>query len=172
MTKHLSVNIGVINTIGVEDGVLFDLGGGSTELTLIRGRKPQKMVTCRSGKSTLRSSSPPRPHIRPAVRQTPRILLCTSWKKTRGSRTSACLSWGWRHGPQYRQDGSEAEELSFQQGPQLPSGRHLPHDLWRSLTLAEYKQRLKFPPEQRTGRFIVDPQHDRQCLFDVTRATA
>lgn len=37
--------LGVINTIDVTDALLFDLGGGSTELTLIRNRKADKVIS-------------------------------------------------------------------------------------------------------------------------------
>ena len=37
--------LGVINTIDIEDAVLFDLGGGSTQLTLIKNRKSQQSIT-------------------------------------------------------------------------------------------------------------------------------
>lgn len=36
---------GIINTIDVEDALLFDLGGGSTEVTLVRERKPVKIFS-------------------------------------------------------------------------------------------------------------------------------
>ncbi|KYZ77799.1 exopolyphosphatase [Anaerosporomusa subterranea] len=44
-TEALLGYIGVINTIAVNDAVLFDLGGGSTELTLVRNSKPEKMIS-------------------------------------------------------------------------------------------------------------------------------
>jgi exopolyphosphatase/guanosine-5'-triphosphate,3'-diphosphate pyrophosphatase len=37
--------LGVINTIDVVDALLFDLGGGSTELTLIRNRKAERVIS-------------------------------------------------------------------------------------------------------------------------------
>ena len=37
--------IGTINTLDVTDAVLFDLGGGSTELTLIKDRKPENFIS-------------------------------------------------------------------------------------------------------------------------------
>jgi exopolyphosphatase/guanosine-5'-triphosphate,3'-diphosphate pyrophosphatase len=37
--------LGVINTLDVTDALLFDLGGGSTELTLIRNRKAEKVIS-------------------------------------------------------------------------------------------------------------------------------
>ncbi len=36
---------GIINTIDVEDALLFDLGGGSTEVTLVRDRRPVKVFS-------------------------------------------------------------------------------------------------------------------------------
>lgn len=37
--------LGVINTLDVQDAILFDLGGGSTELTLIRKRKAKQSIS-------------------------------------------------------------------------------------------------------------------------------
>ena len=54
ITGHTEAHIGyigVINTIDVHDAVIFDLGGGSTELTLIRGRVAQKMASLPFGAS-------------------------------------------------------------------------------------------------------------------------
>ena len=45
--------IGAINTLDVTDAVLFDLGGGSTELTLIRNRKAVKFISLPFGAVTL-----------------------------------------------------------------------------------------------------------------------
>ncbi|MBP2654414.1 MAG: ppx 2 [Firmicutes bacterium] len=36
---------GVINTLDITDAVLFDLGGGSTELTLIKNRQPESVIS-------------------------------------------------------------------------------------------------------------------------------
>ncbi|EGO63967.1 exopolyphosphatase [Acetonema longum] len=44
-TEALLGYIGVINTIDIKDGLLFDLGGGSTELTLVRDRKPVQVIS-------------------------------------------------------------------------------------------------------------------------------
>lgn len=45
--------LGVINTIDVDDAVLFDLGGGSIELTLIRNRQAEKTVSLPFGSVNL-----------------------------------------------------------------------------------------------------------------------
>lgn len=45
--------LGVINTISLTDALLFDLGGGSTELTLIKNRKADKVVSLPFGAVTL-----------------------------------------------------------------------------------------------------------------------
>lgn len=38
-TEAFMSYVGVVNTINVEDAVIFDLGGGSTEVILVRKRK-------------------------------------------------------------------------------------------------------------------------------------
>ncbi|MBP2628497.1 MAG: Ppx/GppA phosphatase [Firmicutes bacterium] len=45
--------IGAINTLNITDAVLFDLGGGSTELTLIKDRKAEKFISLPFGAVTL-----------------------------------------------------------------------------------------------------------------------
>jgi len=45
--------IGAINTLNVTDAVLFDLGGGSTELTLIKNRKADASISLPFGAVTL-----------------------------------------------------------------------------------------------------------------------
>ena len=45
--------IGAINTLNVKDAVLFDLGGGSTELTLIKDRKAVNFISLPFGAVTL-----------------------------------------------------------------------------------------------------------------------
>lgn len=45
--------LGVINTIDIQDAVLFDLGGGSTELTLIKNRKAEHTVSLPFGSVNL-----------------------------------------------------------------------------------------------------------------------
>jgi exopolyphosphatase/guanosine-5'-triphosphate,3'-diphosphate pyrophosphatase len=45
--------IGVVNTLDVSDAVLFDLGGGSIELALIRNRRLQKVASLPFGAVTL-----------------------------------------------------------------------------------------------------------------------
>lgn len=44
--------LGVINTLNVKDGIIFDLGGGSTELILFKNRKILESVSCLSALST------------------------------------------------------------------------------------------------------------------------
>lgn len=45
--------VGVINTIDVSDGLLFDLGGGSTEITLIKNKKAQHVLSLPFGANNL-----------------------------------------------------------------------------------------------------------------------
>ena len=45
--------LGVINTIGLKDFVIFDLGGASTEVTLVRNRQIEKSVSLPIGALTL-----------------------------------------------------------------------------------------------------------------------
>ena len=43
--------LGVINTLNVRDGIIFDLGGGSTELILFKNRKILESVSLPIGES-------------------------------------------------------------------------------------------------------------------------
>ena len=45
--------MGVINTIGLKDFVIFDLGGASTEITLVRNRHIEQSVSLPIGALTL-----------------------------------------------------------------------------------------------------------------------
>ena len=45
--------LGVINTIGLKDFVIFDLGGASTEITLVRNRQIEQSVSLPIGALTL-----------------------------------------------------------------------------------------------------------------------
>lgn len=45
--------LGMINTVAIADALLFDLGGGSTELTLIKNRKADKVLSLPFGAVTL-----------------------------------------------------------------------------------------------------------------------
>ncbi|MCC5466488.1 exopolyphosphatase [Pelosinus baikalensis] len=45
--------LGAINTLDVTDAILFDLGGGSTELTLIKNRKAEEVISLPFGAVTL-----------------------------------------------------------------------------------------------------------------------
>lgn len=45
--------IAVANTLNISDALLFDLGGGSTELTLLRNHRPVRMVSLPFGAVTL-----------------------------------------------------------------------------------------------------------------------
>lgn len=45
--------IGVLNTLDVPDALIFDLGGGSTELTLVRNRKIEQIISMPFGAVTM-----------------------------------------------------------------------------------------------------------------------
>lgn len=45
--------LGVVNTIGLEDFILFDLGGASIEITLVNNRKVKQSVSLPMGALTL-----------------------------------------------------------------------------------------------------------------------
>ncbi|GMA99828.1 exopolyphosphatase [Pelosinus sp. IPA-1] len=45
--------LGAINTLDVTDAILFDLGGGSTEITLVKNRKAEKLISLPFGAVTL-----------------------------------------------------------------------------------------------------------------------
>lgn len=64
--SHLSY-IGVVNTIDVKDGIIFDLGGGSTELVLVKNRRMVSSVSLPIGAVNLTAQFKTRDKITPAL---------------------------------------------------------------------------------------------------------
>jgi exopolyphosphatase/guanosine-5'-triphosphate,3'-diphosphate pyrophosphatase len=164
--------IGVINTINVEDGVLFDLGGGSTELTLIRDRKPQKVVSLPFGAVNLTEQFAAQDRITDLQLEKLRGYIMhqlekNPWLKNVGlplvgvggtARNIAKMDQKRKNYPFNKVHNYRLGDISLT-------------DLWRTLVLTDYKQRLKIPGlSSERADIIVAGSTIVKCLFDVTRA--
>lgn len=175
ITGHTEAHIGyigVINTIDVDDAVIFDLGGGSTELTLIRGREPQQVVSLPFGAVNLTEQFATQDRI------TDRQL-----EKVRGyiMRHLNKLSWLKDVNLPLVGVGGTARNIAkvdqkrknypFNKVHNYRLGDISLTDLWRGLAAADYKQRLKIPGlSSERADIIVAGATIVKCLFDLTRA--
>lgn len=79
--------LGVVNTLDIEEGIVFDLGGASTELTLIKGRKAQTAVSMPFGAVTLTEYLGARPNEKKLLELQNHLwdqLVGLSWLKDSG----------------------------------------------------------------------------------------
>ncbi len=175
ITGHTEAHIGyigVINTIDVDDAVIFDLGGGSTELTLIRGRVAQKMASLPFGAVTLSEQFETQDRISAGKLDDLRGYIMRHLDK---------LPWlqdvdlplvgvGGTARNVAKMD-QKRKNYPFNKVHNYRLGDISLADLWRSLTLADFKQRLKIPGlSSERADIIVAGTTLIKCLFDVTGA--
>ncbi|HWQ61853.1 MAG TPA: Ppx/GppA phosphatase family protein [Negativicutes bacterium] len=175
ITGHAEAHIGfigVINTIDVDDAVIFDLGGGSTELTLIRGRVPQKVASLPFGAVNLTEQFATQDRISASQLDDFRGYIMRQLDK---------LPWlqdvelplvgvGGTARNVAKMD-QRRKNYPFNKVHNYRLGDISLTDLWRSLSLADYKQRLKFPGlSSERADIIVAGTTLVKCLFDVTGA--
>jgi len=175
ITGHTEAHIGyigVINTIDVADAVIFDLGGGSTELTLIRGRLPHKVASLPFGAVNLTEQFATQDRISARQLEALRGYILRQLDK---------LPWLYGVNLPLVGVGGTARNVAkmdqkrknypFNKVHNYRLGDISLADLWRSLTMADYKQRLKFPGlSSERADIIVAGTTLIKCLFDVTGA--
>lgn len=76
--------LGVINTLPVSDGIIFDLGGGSTELVLVRDRKLMESVSIPLGAVNTTGMFNTRDKMPPNVFSDVNFFFLPSWLNTPG----------------------------------------------------------------------------------------
>lgn len=164
--------IGVANTLDIADAVIFDLGGGSTELTLVKDRKPHKIASLPFGALTLTEQFATRDTISDRQMEDLRGYIMRHLEK---------ISWLQDVGLPLVGVGGTARNVAkmdqkrknypFNKVHNYRLGDISLADLWRGLAMADYKQRLKFPGlSSERADIIVAGTTVIKCLFDVTRA--
>lgn len=175
ITGHTEAHIGyigVINTIDVEDAVIFDLGGGSTELTLIRGREPQKVVSLPFGAVNLTEQFATQDRISDTHLEKLRNHIMYHLEKNPWLKdvNLPLVGVGGTARNIAKMD-QKRKNYPFNKVHNYRLGDISLTDLWRSLTLADCKQRLKIPGlSSERADIIVAGSTIVKCLFDHTRA--
>lgn len=87
--------LGTVNTLSVKDGILFDLGGGSTELVLFRDRQIVESVSIPMGAVNTTAMFNIRGILSNSVFSDVNYLLASKSANTPGSRIRSCPSSAW-----------------------------------------------------------------------------
>jgi exopolyphosphatase/guanosine-5'-triphosphate,3'-diphosphate pyrophosphatase len=164
--------LGVINTIEISDALLFDLGGGSTELTLIRNRKPIKSVSLPFGAVNLTDRFGTQDKITDSKLTDLRNFIMhhfakNPWLSDLGlpligvggtSRNIAKMDQKRKNYPFNRVHNYRLGDISLK-------------DLWQTLISTDLKRRAKFPGlSSERADIIVAGSTIVKCLFDITQA--
>jgi len=175
VTGHEEANIGfigVINTIDIADAVIFDLGGGSTELTLVKNRKPQKVASLPFGSVNLTERFATQNKVTDAQMDEMRGFIMSHLHKVRWLLNAALplIGVGGTARNVAKMD-QKRKNYPFNKVHNYRLGDISLNDLWRALSLADYKQRLKIPGlSGERADIIVAGITIIKCLFDATRA--
>jgi exopolyphosphatase/guanosine-5'-triphosphate,3'-diphosphate pyrophosphatase len=164
--------IGVINTLDVADSVLFDLGGGSTELTLIKNRKPQRIISLPFGAVNLTERFGTQDKIGAAKLDELHTFIMRQFKK---------ISWLPGLGLPLVGVGGTARNIAkmdqkrknypFTKVHNYRLGDFSFNDLWQALSVADLKQRAKFPGlSSERADIIVAGTTIVKCLFETSGA--
>lgn len=165
--------LGVINTIDITDALLFDLGGGSTELTLIKNRKNIKSISLPFGAVTLTEKFDLRNKITDSQVNDLHNFIVEQLKK---------LPWlADLHVPLIGVGGTARNIAKMDQRRKnypLPKvhnyrlGAISFEDLWRGLLKTTLAQRRKFPGlSTERADIILAGINIVKCLFDFTKSS-
>ena len=164
--------IGVINTLDIADGIVFDLGGGSTELTLIQNRKPMKVASLPFGAVNLTEQFGTQDKISDAQLEKLRNYIMRHLRKVPWLENTALplIGVGGTARNVAKMD-QKCKHYPFNKVHNYRLGDISLTDLWRNLTLADYKGRMKFSGlSSERADIIVAGTTIIKCLFDITRA--
>lgn len=165
--------IGVINTIDIHDAVLFDLGGGSTELTLVRNSKPAELISLPFGSVYLteqfqtndRVTEVQLADLRKFVTEQ---LAQVPWLK---KLNLPIVGIGGTARNIAKMD-QKRKSYPFNKVHNYRLGRMSFDELWRALMVTSLGQRRKFPGlSTERADIIVAGSTIVKCLFDITQGT-
>lgn len=165
--------IGVVNTLDIKDAVLFDLGGGSTELSLIKDRKLQKTISLPFGAVNLTEKFGTQDKINNEKMAELRGFIIRNFKKLPWLTDVALpvVGVGGTARNIAKMD-QKRKNYPFNKVHNYRLGDISLNDLWQSLAAVDLKQRGKFPGlSNERADIIVAGTTIVKCLFDVTQAT-
>jgi len=165
--------IGIINTIDVEDALLFDLGGGSTEVTLVRNRQPVKIFSLPFGAVNLTERFSSQDKISDSQLIAMREYVVSEMEK---------LPWLKRLGLPIVGVGGTARNIAkmdqkhknypFPKVHNYRLGLIAFEELWRGLTRTNLTQRRKYPGlSSERADIIVAGTTIVKSLVDISQAT-
>lgn len=165
--------IGVINTIDFRDALLFDLGGGSTELTLVRNSKPEEIISLPFGSVYLTEQFQTNDRVTEGQLADLRKFV---------SEQLAGIPWLKKVALPIIGIGGTARNIAkmdqkrknypFNKVHNYRLGRMSFDELWRALMVTSLGQRRKFPGlSTERADIIVAGSTIVKCLFDITQGT-
>ena len=164
--------LGAINTIDVQNALLFDLGGGSTELTLIKDRKIQETVSLPFGAVNLTEkfgtqNDPTESQVSELQTFITTQLQTLSWLK---GLSLPLLGVGGTARNIAKMD-QKRKNYPFPKIHNYRLGYMSLDDLWSHLVKMTSSQRAKMPGlSSERADLIVAGTTIVKCLFDVTRS--
>jgi len=164
--------IGVINTLDITDALLFDLGGGSIELSLIKNRKLQHTVSLPFGAVNLTEKFATQNKISDEQIAELRAYIMRSFKKipwlANLSLPLVGVGGTVRNIAKMEQ---KRKNYPFNKVHNYRLGHISINDLWKSLIASDFKQRQNFPGlSSERADLIVAGTTVVKCLFDITQA--
>ncbi|MDR3588444.1 MAG: exopolyphosphatase [Negativicutes bacterium] len=164
--------IGAVNTIDMNDAVLFDLGGGSTELTLITDRKLQRSVSLPFGAVNLTEIFATQDKIGDGKMAELRDFITQHLNKVPwlADLSLPIIGIGGTARNIAKMD-QKRKNYPFNKVHNYRLGDISLTDLWRALAATDLKQRLKFPGlSSERADIVVAGVTIIKSLFDVTGA--
>ncbi|VBB06914.1 ppx/gppa phosphatase [Lucifera butyrica] len=164
--------IGVINSVDINDALLFDLGGGSTELTLIRNRRIEQSVSLPFGAVNLTEKFSTQDKVSENQLTELKIFInqkldAYPWLKDIGLPIIGI-------GGTARNIAKMDQRRKNYPFPKLHNyrlGVYSLEDLWKSIVRTSVNQRGKIPGlSSERADLIVAGTTIVKCLFDATRS--
>lgn len=164
--------LGIINTLDVTDAILFDLGGGSTELTLIKNRLPQKTISLPFGAVNLTEQFGTQNKVTEGkIKELRTFILRQLAKHPWLSESSLPLVGVGGTARNIAKMDQKRKNYPFNKVHNYRLGAISLNDLWQSLVAADMKQRGKFPGmSSERADIIVAGITVVKTLFDFTLA--
>lgn len=165
--------IGVMNTIDLTDGLLFDLGGGSTELTLIHNRKIKKAVSLPFGAVTLTERFAVQNKISPAkLAELHTFILTELYKLPWLKRSFAPLIGIGGTARNIAKMDQKYKNYPFSKVHNYRLGPISFDELWKTICKTTLAQRKKLPGlSSERADIILAGVNIVKCLLDVTQAS-